>query len=55
MTNDRTVTAKYLSYNQGVTTTTPANNANRSTSSQAGFQQSSRQLSAPSQTIVKFN
>lgn len=55
MTNNRAATAKYLAYNQGVTTTTPVNNANRSTSGQTGFQQSARQLTVPFQTAVKLN
>lgn len=51
MTNNHAVTAKYLAYNQGVTTTTPLNNANRSTTAQTVLQQSTRQLTAPYQTV----
>lgn len=55
MTNNRAVTAKYLAYNQRVTTSTPLNSANSSTSAQTGYQQSSRQLTAPSQTALTSN
>lgn len=53
MTNNHAVTAKYLAYNQGVTTKSPVNSASSSTSAQTGYQQSARQLTAPSQTALR--
>lgn len=53
MTNNYAATVKYLAYNQGVTSTTPLNSANKSTSAQTSYQQSTRQQTAPSQTVVR--
>lgn len=53
MTNNHAATANYLAYNQGVTSSTPLNSANRSTTAQTGYQQSSRQQTTPSQTVIR--